>query len=54
MVMGRVEDCYGVQQQEPVVLPKGLSYSIASQIDDLHQVVTGAGEQLGPIVIQVQ
>ena len=38
----------------PGCLPEGLSNGVVSQIDDLHQVVTRAGEQLGPVVVQVK
>lgn len=34
--------------------PESLFDSVGAQVDDLHQVVSGAGEQLGPVVIQVQ
>lgn len=34
--------------------PERLSDSVSAQVDDLHQVVSGAGEQLRTIVVQVQ
>lgn len=34
--------------------PERLSDGIGAQVDDLHQVVSGAGEQLGAVVVQVQ
>lgn len=35
-------------------LPECLSDSVGAQVNDLHQVVSGAGEQLGAVVVQVQ
>lgn len=35
-------------------LPECLSDSVGAQVNDLHQVISGAGEQLGAVVVQVQ
>lgn len=37
-----------------VALPERLSDSVGPQVDDLYQVVSGAGQQLGAVVVQVQ
>ncbi len=34
--------------------PERLSDSVGAQVDDLHQVVSGAGEELGAVVVQIQ
>lgn len=34
--------------------PEGLSDGVGAQVDDLQQVVSGTGEQLGAVVVQVQ
>lgn len=34
--------------------PERLLHGVGAQVDDLHQVVSGAGEQLGAIVVQIQ
>lgn len=44
----------GRQSQVSIKSPEGLSDGVGAQVDDLDQVISGAGEQLSPVVVQVQ
>lgn len=35
-------------------VPEGLADSVGAEVDDLQEVVTGAGEELRPLVTQIQ
>lgn len=51
---GQVNELESTVLKWHVPVPEGLTDGVAAQVDDLNQVVPGAGEQLGAVVVQVK